>query len=62
MGFLAAIAGAVGGLSAIMGIVTALEVIQPIAEQLTWMFWLVLAAILLLASIAFALGRSDSNE
>ena len=62
MGFMAAIAGAVGGLSAIMGIITALEVIQPIAEQLTWMFWLVLAAILLLASIAFALGRSDSNE
>ena len=62
MGFMAAIAGAVGGLSAIMGIVTALEVIQPIAEQLTWMFWLVLAAILLLASIAFALGRSGSNE
>ena len=62
MGFMAAIAGAVGGLSAIMGIVTALEVIQPIAEQLTWMFWLVLAVILLLASIAFALGRSGSNE
>ena len=62
MGFMAAIAGAVGGLSAIMGIVTALEVFQPIAEQLTWMFWLVLAVILLLASIAFALGRSDINE
>lgn len=62
MGFMAAIAGAIGGLSTIMGIITALEVIDPLAEQLTWVFWFVLAVILLLASIAFAQGHSDNYE
>ena len=62
MGIIAAIIGAVGGLCALMGIITALEVIQPISAELTWMFWFVLSAILLLASIAFALGRSGNYE
>lgn len=62
MGFMAAIVGGVGGLCAVMGIITAMEVIEPIAEQLTWMFWLVLAAIFLLASIAFAQGRGGNYE
>ena len=58
MGITAAIIGAVGGLCAVMGIITAAEVIPLIMPQFTWMFWFVLSAILLLASIAFALGRS----
>lgn len=59
MGVMAAITGAIGGLCAVMGIVTATEVIQLISPQFTWMFWFVLSAILLLASIALSLGRGD---
>ncbi len=58
MGISAAIIGAIGGLSAIMGIVTALKVIPFVMLELTWMFWFVLSAILLLASIALSQGRS----
>jgi len=58
MGLTSVIVGAVGGLCAVMGIVTAAEVIPLIMPQFTWNFWFVLSAILLLASIAFALGRS----
>jgi hypothetical protein len=54
---MAAIIGGIGGLCAVMGIITAVEVIPLITSQLTWMFWFVLSAILLLGSIAIALGR-----
>jgi len=59
MGIASAITGGVGGLCAIMGIVTAANLVQPMMTEFTWMFWLVLSAILLLASIAFALGRGS---
>ena len=62
MGLTAAIIGGIGGLCAVLGIVTALEAIPPITDQLTWMFWFVLSAILLLASIALALGRGEGSE
>ena len=62
MGLLAALAGGIGGLCAVMGIVTAAEVIAPVGTEFTWMFWFVLSTILLLATIAFALGRSGSYE
>jgi len=62
MGAIAAIVGAVGGLCAVMGIVTAAEVIPPLSAQFTWMFWFVLSAILLLASIALALGRGSNYD
>ena len=58
MGAASAITGGIGGLCALMGIVTAADIIKPIMAEFTWMFWFVLAAILLLASIAFALARS----
>ena len=58
MGISAAIIGAIGGLSAVMGVVTALKVIPSVMTELTWMFWFVLSAILLLASIALAQGRN----
>jgi hypothetical protein len=61
MGVMAAIAGAIGGLCAVMGIIIALEVSVPLSEQLTWMFWFVLSAILLLASIALAVGRGGQE-
>ncbi len=61
MGAIAAIVGAIGGLCAIMGIVTAAEVILPLGTELTWLFWFVLSAILLLAAIALAVGRSGGG-
>ena len=63
MGTIAAIVGAIGGLCAAMGIVTAAEVVNlQLGEQFTWTFWFMLSAILLLASIAFAVGRSGGYE
>jgi len=55
MGMSALIFGILGGLCAVMGIITATAVIPEFAE-LTWMFWMVLSGILLLASIAFTVG------
>ena len=59
MGTIAAIVGAIGGLSAVLGIITAVKVLPPLGEEFTWMFWFVLSAILLLASIALSLGRGS---
>ena len=56
MVLLALIFGALGGVGAVIGILTAVEVMPTFTDELTWMFWFVLSAILLLASIA--LGRS----
>ena len=53
--------GILGGLCAVMGILTATAVVSEVAE-LTWMFWLVLSGILLLASIAFTVGRDSGYE
>ena len=61
MGILALVAGILGGLCAVMGIITATAVVPEFAE-LSWMFWMVLSGILLLASIAFTLGRSGGYE
>ena len=58
MGMLAWIFGILGGLCMVMGIITAAAVISEVAA-LTWMFWLVLSAILLLICIAFAMGRGS---
>ncbi|MBI2860179.1 MAG: hypothetical protein HYX91_01575 [Chloroflexi bacterium] len=57
MGTIAAITGAIGGLCAAIGIITIMEVIPPIAPQLVWSFWFGLAVILLLGTIAMAIGR-----
>ena len=62
MGMIAAIIGGIGGLCAVMGIVTAAEIIIPLGAQYTWMFWFMLSAILLLGSIAFAIGRGGGYE
>ncbi len=55
MGMSALIFGILGGLCAVMGIITATAVVSEFAG-LTWMFWMVLSGILLLASIAFTVG------
>lgn len=56
MVLLTLIFGALGGVAAVIGIVTAVEVLDPLATELTWVFWFWMSAILLLASIAF--GRA----
>ncbi len=61
MGGLAWLAGMLGGLCAVMGIVTAVEVAPLLGAEFTWMFWFVLSAILLLMSIAFAVGRGGGG-
>ena len=61
MGIMAAIVGGIGGLCAVLGIVTAVEVLPNIGEQYTVMFWFVLSAILLLGSIALAVGRGGGS-
>jgi len=61
MGMSALIFGILGGLCAVMGIITATEVVPEYAE-LSWMFWMVLSGILLLASIAFTVGRGGGYE
>lgn len=61
MGITAAILGGVGGLCAVLGVVTALDVLPDIGEQYTVMFWFVLSAILLLSSIALSVGRGGGN-
>ncbi len=68
MGIGAMIFTTFGGLFTVMGIITALEVkipalaVVPEFVGLTWMFWFVLAAILLLTTIAFTLSRGASYE
>jgi len=59
---LAWIFGIIGGLCAVMGIITAAEVIPVLIGEFTAMFWMVLSAILILVSIAFAVGSSSSYE
>lgn len=62
MGLTALIFGLIGGLCAVMGIITALEVIPLLGAELTWVFWFAVSAILLLISIAFAVGRGGGYE
>ena len=58
MGMLAWIFGSLGGLSMVMGLITATKAIPKFGEELTWLFWFILSGLLLLISIAFAAGRS----
>ncbi len=62
MGMLAWIAGFLGGLCMVMGILIATEVVPLLGAEFTWMFWFVLSVILLLASITLALGRGTSYD
>ena len=57
MAGLAWLTGFLGGLCMVMGIVTAADIAPLLGAEFTWMFWFVLSALLLLLSIAFAVGR-----
>ncbi len=63
MAIAAWIFGILGGLCAVMGIITAAEVAPQINELLgsgfSAMFWLALGAVLLLACIAAAVSRTE---
>ena len=62
MGLLALIFGFIGGLCAVVGITTAVGIIPQFGTELTWMFWLVVSAIMLLISIALAVGRGEGYD
>ncbi len=59
MAIAAWLTGFVGGLCAVMGILTAVEIVPSLGAEFTWMFWFALSVILLLMGIAFAVGRSE---
>ena len=61
MGILAVIMGILGGLCAVMGIITAAEVILPIGAEFNWSFWFTLSGILLLATIASLVSRGGNE-
>jgi len=58
MGILAWTFGTIGGLCTVMGIITAGEVVPLLGSEFTWTFWFMLATILFLASIAFAVSSA----
>ena len=59
MGIVAWVFGILGGLCAVMGIVTAVEVIPLLGAEFTTMFWLALSAVLLLGCIAATVSRGE---
>ena len=62
MGLIAAIVGGIGGLCAVMGILIAFDVAAELdVNNLGYMFWFVLSAILLLGSIAMAQGSGPGG-
>jgi hypothetical protein len=62
MGMLSMVFGVIGGVCAILGIVTVFDVLPPLGAELTWTFWFALSAILLLISIAFGVQRGGEVE
>jgi hypothetical protein len=59
MGILAWILGILGGLCAVMGIITAAGVDTLLDAEFSAMFWLSLGTVLLLGCIAAAISRSS---
>jgi hypothetical protein len=62
MGLTAAILGALGGIAAVLGVLDILEVTSDrlIHDNLTWVFWMYAAIILILGAIACLLARKQS--
>ena len=62
MAAFALILGLLGGLCGIVGILTVLDVFPLIQPALTWEVWFWIAALLLLGTIASALGSSSQYD
>jgi hypothetical protein len=64
MGFTAAIVAVIGGLSAVLGVLSILQVpSDPIlSDKLTWPFWMAISVILLLISIVLMLGHKQNID
>ena len=61
MAILAWFLGITGGLCGVMGVLTAVEVAPSFIDEpawSTWVLWMIIAVILLIGSVAAALGRS----
>ncbi|MFC1903044.1 hypothetical protein ACFLX4_03150 [Chloroflexota bacterium] len=57
MGGLAWLFGFLGALCMVMGIVTAVEIVPSLGEEITSFFWFAVSGLILLMSIAFAVGN-----
>ena len=53
--------GSLGGVAAVLGGLTVGGVIS-LHPELTWMFWFVVSAVLLLSSIAFGVNSGKSEQ
>ena len=53
--------GILGGICAVLGGLTASGVIPVLGAELTWMFWFILAGVLLLVSIAFNTNKGSGE-
>jgi len=63
MRVLAALSGIIALFCMAIGVVTLLEVLPPLRDELTWTFWFGISALLFLASIACnAGGRGGGDE
>ncbi|MBA7571988.1 MAG: hypothetical protein GH159_00510 [Dehalococcoidia bacterium] len=56
---LGGIINVLAGLCGVMGILTAAEVFDPLMTAMTATFWLILAGVLFLATIAMSAGRGE---
>jgi hypothetical protein len=56
---LGAIINILAALCGVMGILTAAEVFDPLMDAMTATFWLILAGVLFLATIAINSGRGE---
>jgi hypothetical protein len=59
MAILAWLLGVLGGLCAVMGIITAAEIDTMLSAEFSSMFWLTLGVVLLLSCIAAAISRTS---
>jgi hypothetical protein len=56
---LGAIINILAALCGVMGILTAAEVFDPLMAEMTAVFWLILAGVLFLSTIAMSAGRGE---
>ena len=56
---LAGVINVLAALCGVMGILTAAEVFDPLMDAMTASFWLILAGVLFLATIAMSAGRNE---